>query len=338
MKIQKEELRKALEIVKPGLANKEIAEQTSSFAFIDGFVVTYNDSISIRHPIGDLGLNGAIRAEKMYKLLSKIKKDEIEIQIDKTELTITTGRAEAKLAIETEITMPILDIKKITKKFQDLPDNFSQNLRFAMQSCSRDMSRPVLTAVHIREDGGLEGSDGFRLARIRGDGMPVADFLLPADSAAQVVKLKPARICLESAWVHFQNEEGTIISSRIFEDDVYPKVDHIFEFAGEELSLPKSIADILDRATIFSSDSDHFLDQQVTVQIENNKAIISGECSTGSYKETANIRYEGEKIQFSMTPHLFKDILTETHECVVGEGRIKFTGENWEYLGMLRND
>jgi hypothetical protein len=338
MKIQKEQLRKALEIVKPGLANKEIAEQTSSFAFIDGFVVTYNDSISIRHPIGDIGLNGAIRAEKLYKLLTKIKRDEIEIQIDEKELTIMTGKAVAKLAIEAEITMPILDMKKIMKKFQDLPDNFSRNLRFAMQSCSRDMSKPVLTAVHIRENGAFEGSDGFRLSRIRGDGMPCPDFLLPADTAAQVAKLNPIRIHLQEAWVHFQNEEGSIISSRILEDDVYPLVDHIFDFKGEKLQLPKAIADILDRATIFSSDSDHFLDQKVDVQIEDNSVVVSGECSTGSYAETAKMRYEGNPIKFAMTPHLFKDIMTETHECIVGEGRIKFTGENWEYLGMLKND
>jgi len=39
MKINKKELKEALEIVKPGLANKEMIEQSTSFAFLKGKVI-----------------------------------------------------------------------------------------------------------------------------------------------------------------------------------------------------------------------------------------------------------------------------------------------------------
>ena len=52
--MKKNDLVEALEVVKPGLANKDLIEQTTSFAFINGNVVTYNDEISISSPIEDL--------------------------------------------------------------------------------------------------------------------------------------------------------------------------------------------------------------------------------------------------------------------------------------------
>ena len=47
MKINKKELQEALERVKPGLASRELIEQSTSFAFMRDRVVTYNDEISI---------------------------------------------------------------------------------------------------------------------------------------------------------------------------------------------------------------------------------------------------------------------------------------------------
>ena len=71
------DLLKALEIVKPGLASKEIIQQTTSFAFIEGRVVTFNDEISISHPVPDLDIQGAVQADELYKFLKKTKADEI---------------------------------------------------------------------------------------------------------------------------------------------------------------------------------------------------------------------------------------------------------------------
>ena len=91
MKVKKENLRNALEIVKPGLSNKELIEQSTSFAFIKGRVVTYNDEISISHPVEDLKNSGAIKAEELYALLSKIKEEEIDIVPQEAEILIKDG-------------------------------------------------------------------------------------------------------------------------------------------------------------------------------------------------------------------------------------------------------
>jgi hypothetical protein len=71
--MKKTDLIKALEAVKPGLANKEMIEQSTSFAFMEDRVVTYNDEISISHPLKGIPIVGAIKADELYAFLSKVK-------------------------------------------------------------------------------------------------------------------------------------------------------------------------------------------------------------------------------------------------------------------------
>jgi len=92
MKIKKAELQKALELVKPGLAGKELIEQSTSFAFMGNRVVTYNDEISMSVPLVEgFNLTGAVKAEELYKLLTKLKGDEITLELTENEIQITCG-------------------------------------------------------------------------------------------------------------------------------------------------------------------------------------------------------------------------------------------------------
>jgi len=54
IKVNRVELKEALERVRPGLASKDIIDQATSFAFLKDRVVTYNDEISISHPVKGL--------------------------------------------------------------------------------------------------------------------------------------------------------------------------------------------------------------------------------------------------------------------------------------------
>ena len=76
MKIERLKLLEALKIVEPGLASREIFEQTNDFAFIKGQVITYNNEVSISHPVEGLdNIQGTVRADKLYQLLGKLETD-----------------------------------------------------------------------------------------------------------------------------------------------------------------------------------------------------------------------------------------------------------------------
>ena len=108
--MRRSDLLAALETVKPGLSNKEMIEQATSFAFLGDRIVTYNDEISISHPVQNLNIEGAVQAEELYKLLSKLKKEDIEITTIDNELQIKCGRTKAGLTLQQEIKLPLEEI------------------------------------------------------------------------------------------------------------------------------------------------------------------------------------------------------------------------------------
>lgn len=336
MQINKKELQQALEIVKPGLANKETFEQSNAFAFINGKVVTYNDEISVSHTVKGLDITGAIQANELYKLLSKLKTEEIEIEVTDNEIQIKAGRAKAGLTLQSEIKLPIESIGKIGK-WQTLPENFNKAMQFTMGSCSRNMTQPLLTCVHVSKEG-CEATDNFRIAQYLFDTpMKAESFIIPANSVAVICKMKPTHVTNGEGWVHFKNENGSVLSCRVFENDEFPAVSQFMKVKGQKVTLPKSTIEILDRAMIFSK-SDFMLDETVSIKIDNKRFEISSKSTNGWFEEKVNIDYTGQPINFMITPYLMKDILNETLNCTVSEDRIKFEGKGWGYVSMLSKD
>lgn len=337
MKVNKSELLEALEIVKPGLANKELIEQSTSFAFQGGRVITYNDEISISHPITGLDLEGAIQASRLYALLGKLKKDEIELTVTKNEVLIQSGRSKAGLTLQHEIKLP-LDEEEVTKhgKWKPLPEKFLKFMEFAVSSCTKSNSDPILTCVHVNKEGFIEASDNFRITRCDlGEGMPVDTFLIPAMSTLDMLRLKPVKIAEGTGWIHFKTEEGTIISCRLF-DDQFPPTAKMLRMQGTQLVLPKNINFVLDRAGVFAK-RDHALDESVEITIVDNTFTIHADADSGWFEEEVPIKYKGISITFSITPYLLRSILKETQACEVSDKKLKFEGDGWIYIALLRH-
>lgn len=336
MKINKEQLQKALEIVKPGLAGKELIEQSTSFAFINNRVITYNDEISISHPVEGLNLTGAILAENLYKFLGKVKKDDLEFTIEGNEIILTTGKAKAGLTLQSEIKLPLDEDVATVGKWFPLPENFVEDIKFVMTACSRDMSQPVLTCVHVNKEGYVEASDGYRIAKhdLKTE-MPVDTFLIPASSVVDMVKLKPTRIAEGKGWMHFRTKEGTIMSCRLYDQDQFPDTTALLNIKGTKLLLPDVIEEILDRAMVFAK-RDHILDEMITITMENKKFTVRADATSGWFEENVDIAYSGKLIKFIITPYLLKGILSETQTGLLSETKLKFEGEGWVYLTMLR--
>lgn len=337
-KMNKEKLKKALEIVKPGISNKELIEQTTSFAFCEGYVVTYNDEISISHAIPELAeLTGAVPANELYNLLAKLKGDELEISVEKNEMHIKAGKAKVWIAIEAEIKLPLEEIIGHKDSWKPLPEGFNEAIKFVLPCCSNDMSKPILTCVNISEKGEIIASDGFRIAKQKLSKKLPFTTLIPAKSADQVIKLQPTKISKGKGWVHFMNAEETTISCRVYEEK-FPDVEPFLKLKDTtSIEFPKTSLDIIDRASVFAK-RDSWLDEMVTIELKDKKIKISSFSDNARFEEEANCRYSGEPLIFLITPILLKSILTKTHSCELNENRIKFSSESeqWEYLALLK--
>ncbi len=336
MKINKKELLEALEVVKPALANKDIdISQATSFAFIDGHVVTYNDEISISHPITNAPVTGAIKANELYELLGKIKKDEIEVEVKENEIRFLSGRGKAGMTLQAEITLPLENVKDRSDWIK-LPENIHSDFLFVAQACSKEQSRPVLTCIHIRPDGYIESSDGFSICQIQRKIDVDKPLLIPAASAREAAKLKPVNIALGEGWVHFQSAQGTVLSCRVFEDK-YPDTAPFLKVEGTPLTLPKTTLEVLERAAVFAK-RDHFLDESIKIKISKKRISFKSESDSGWYEEDMNMKYDGDTVEFSVTPYLLKRIVSSTQDCVLGTDKIKFAHDNWVYMASLQQD
>lgn len=335
MEIKREQLVEALAIVKPGLASKEFIEQSTFFAFVDGQVITYNDEICIVHPV-DIDIEGAVKADHLYQILSKFKEDVITIEITDSEIQIKCGKAKASLTLQEEIKLPVNEVLQKTSKWKKLPSDFIDGLSVVSPCCSTDMSRAILTCIYASEST-LVGSDSYCICKFELESeLPIASFLLPANLVQNVIRLNPTQIATGDGWVHFKNENNTLLSCRIF-DDKYPDLGSHFSMEGAvDITFPKSTSDVIDRAQVFAK-RDRAADELISVVLENKKMTLKGSCDTGRYEESLNTKYSGEKLEFSITPYLLKNILTKTNSCEVDESKILFVGENWEYVAMLRD-
>jgi DNA polymerase III sliding clamp (beta) subunit (PCNA family) len=331
--INKSELEKALVTVKPGLANNEVIEQSTSFCFVDGHVVTYNDEISIRYPV-DIELEGAVNAKELYGFVNKVSSEELNMEIEGSELILKAGRAKASLTLQSEILLPIEEIGKI-KDWTKLPKGFWKAVDFARASCSTDMSRAVLTCVHV--NGAIvEGTDNLRVTKTElYDEVEIPEFLFPAKLAGIVSSLRPAYIAEGKGWIHFKTKEEAIISCRIFEEDKYVDTDKVWGVDGDTVKFPEQMLDILERAEVFAK-RENSIDEAVSIELQNKKLIVRSESMSGKFEEKARVQYDGQPINFSVTLYLLKDILKETEKATISDKMLLFQGDNWKYLTMLR--
>jgi DNA polymerase III sliding clamp (beta) subunit (PCNA family) len=334
MNINKSDLVSALEKVRPGLSAKEAILQSTSFAFLNGCVVTYNDEISLSHPVEGLEITGAVQATELYQLLKKLKQEEIDISVTDNEIQLVSGKTKAGLTLQTEIKLPLSEVER-KSKWKILPEGFKDALRFAVSSCSKDMSKPVLTCVHVSKDGFIEGCDNYRVARWTLEGeFPTGTFLIPQSSVLELLKLEPIKVALDGGWVHFITDDKTTMSCRVI-DDSFPDTSKLLNVKGVELSLPEGITEVLDRAGVFAK-RDATMDENVTIALEKGKVRVESKSETGWFKEEVPNEYTGDDLKFDITPSLLKDILKETNSFQACGRTLKFESGDWVYVVSLR--
>jgi DNA polymerase III sliding clamp (beta) subunit (PCNA family) len=331
LQVKKAELQAALEKVKPGLADRELIEQATSFAFMNGRVVTYNDEISISHPVQDLDVEGAIKAEALYSFLNRVKQDTITIDVDDNQLKITAGRSKAGLVLEQEVKLPVEEVGEIGT-WHPVSEDFVNGLKMCHPCCTKDMSLGVLTCVYVNGQV-MAGSDSYQIIKYQLDQEVALDpFLLPASSAQVLSKYRITEIASGQGWVHFKTEDDTVFSSRVF-DGKYPDFETPFEFNGEEITFPEDTREALERAEVFSRPDLVVPDMPVvTIEITKSRVKISAQDESGWFKETLHVKHAGEPIKFTTNVEFLLALLSQSPSCVYGEGRVRFTGEKWTHL------
>lgn len=326
MKINRNEILKTLVVLQEGLSQKDI-NQFSSIVFKKNYAFSYNDEVSVSHPI-KTDIVGAVPGKELYQLISKVSSEEVELTIKDNELFVKGSRAKAGLRLEAEISIP-LDELGTPDKWIELPENFCEAISFCIPTCCRDLTFPALVCVNITSEY-AESCDNYRVSRfefLEASKAFKKPILVPARNLKSIVDIEPVEFASTDGWVHFKNGEGVVVSSRVYQDE-FPDVEGFLKVKGKKTSLPKKLNEVLDRANVLSDG------ERITIDIEGDSLTVKAQGKAGWFEEKVKTT-EGVDCEFDITPEFLKSVLKLDAEMIVGKTMLAFKGEGFIHSVLL---
>jgi hypothetical protein len=333
VKINREELLRQLESVAPGLASKEILEQSACFVFQDGNVITYNDEISCRRPCDLNGVSGAVSSEPLLAILNRLSEEEVGIEAKKGRLIVEGKRKRTDIKMQKEVKLPINKVDD-PKDWKDLDPGFCEAVNLVAKCAGSNEMEWIMTNVHITEDY-MEAGDRFQIMRYPIKPEIDGSMLIKASSVRNVVSLGANQIAETKSWVHFKNDVGTLMSCRKYKEE-YPNIDEHLKCSGNPATLPKGIDETVKRTSIFTSGDTY---ETVTISLKNSGHIyVRGEGDAGGHVEQKKVTYDGPDIKFKINPDLLLHICETSNECEISEGRLIIDNGKFRFVCFLAKE
>lgn len=324
MKVDRAELLQTLTVAGVGLTKREILDQSNAFVFTKDELITFNGEVLTRIANPLEGVEGAVPADDLLKLLAKFPDDEVELVPHKEELRLKGNRRQAGIARMAEIHLPFDDVPK-PKGWLDVSESLMGNLLQAARVCGRDETQPMTTVVHLTADK-IEACDNFRLFRLTAETGVDKDVLIPASSINSVGIVSPTKVAVTGGWIHLRTKGKHILSIRCVTGD-YPDLTKLLKLKNpKRVQLPGNLPDILSRAEVMYETT---YDAMVSVAITSGEMTLTARKETGWYKEAKKIKYKGEPINFEVNPKFLNEILDQTRKVTIGGDRLRIeTGDS----------
>lgn len=218
--MDRSELVKTLELVKPALATKNLVPIFQCFNFTPGSVTAYNDTVAITGPC-ELEEACGINGSTLLGMLSSMSAEEVTLELDNQNAILTTGKSVTKMPFEPEDNFLF---KEPTGKW-DMKIPFTQSLFEAMELCletvSVDETQAALHGVTI--DGSYMFScNGDTITSVSLKDKAKTRVLMPTPFCEAVVKLwsslkmTKGTLQFNDEWV-FANFEDWAVYGRVLE-------------------------------------------------------------------------------------------------------------------------
>ena len=297
MQLQKYDFLSAMKKAMPGVeSSNTILQGADTFIFHDGFIHTYNDtiSVSVHFPITNKSgenISAAIKAKDFYDLISRYEGDTISI-IPKSDMWIIkseNARAELTL-LENNLIERIQGIKIDNKQFKNIPERFFEG----MQICNFS-SKSQLSGLFC-SDQVMVSADELKINWYGLNQAFVNSFWINNDAVTELLKLQnPKKYYISDSWVHFMTEDKSIFSCKRLAQDNYPfdKISALIESHAKEKGdisneLPNKLIDAVNRAAALSQNIESF----DTVKLTFTKDDIEVFSQRPSGKYTENVPWE----------------------------------------------
>ncbi len=321
-----------LKMIKPGVASKDLVESMKYFFLSGKEIVTYNDRISISHPL-QTSFSTFVKADAFFNVMAKSTAGEITIAKGKDKINVKAKGLNVNLTtvVDDDIVSRIKTIREslVDAKWFKLPDNFSECINLCSFAASKAESESTLSCVRI-EPKCVIASDNNRIAMATMD-KSMNPMFIKASEVKNLISIKPIAYSLSTGWLHFKNEQNCIFSIREVKGD-YPNFHTHFKFDGERVDLPKNLTEGTDLASIFTTETDQPF---ISITIFNNKCLLSVSSEFGGMDFTTPIEYSGQKLEFIINPDFLLEMMKYSTSIVLTKGKAKLEAENFSLLTSL---
>lgn len=254
MEINRLTLLKDLKKALPGLDNgKAPIAGADTFLFCNEYLHTYNSRVGLSIPVATQGLQCAVKAQDLYKLLLKASDDIISFELTPAALKYKVGKNRGKLAIAISGIQVYVDALKIDELvFAEIPVGFSDGARLCRVEDS------AIGGICIDKNK-IMSADG-RAATMFTMESEMASVWLPDSAVKDMLKIgDPVSYHIGEAWAHFQFEDGTIFSCATKDAKTFPTKKFLARMEMVELDdtctsgkLPSAVASAVERVSVFS--------------------------------------------------------------------------------------
>ena len=144
---------KFLEAMKKCLPGVELGASTiqgaDTFLLTPGAIHTYNDTIAVTTPVDTGDLSGAVKANDLYKLLSKMNAPIVTATITGNKLHISGGRNKSTLGLvdDSKVRAYIATLGLENAEWQPLPEGFMASVKVCKLSGNKSVFRGVCVGV-----------------------------------------------------------------------------------------------------------------------------------------------------------------------------------------------
>jgi hypothetical protein len=340
--INREQFLAILESCRPGLAQKEIIDQSRCFVFFDGLIYSYNDEVAchIASPFGK-DFVGAVHHEKLLNCLNKLQEEMVDVSVKDNELLVKGKNKCGHFRMEAKIAMPLEVIEKPKDdQWQTLPERFGEAVGLVQKCAGMDDNKFSMTCVHITPNY-VEAGDYYQICRWDMQTGFAKDLLVRRNAIKHVKDMGANQFAETERWVHFKNPRGLILSCRRYVDNVveFPDFNTGLSVTGKPLSLPKALKETADRAKDFigAQGSDH---DELYIDLKpgpgGKGAIrITGRDGIDWYEEVKRVEYTGDEMHFMLPPAVLQEVVEKHSNCEVTEEALIVKGSNYKYITGL---
>jgi len=347
--MKKSELLLAIKSVMMGI-DKSSAIGSDFILFDEDWVRSYKEDISVSFPL-ETKIRTAVRAEELYKVLSKMDAEEIDMKLtEEGKFQIKGGR--------TTLKMNPLQKEQITSSLERawavqtdglewfyLPKDFQVGLELCSFGAGTGPALGPLAGVHFFENKAVS-TDNYRVSVYTMLEAVNSAFTLPIKTVEGLLKLEPVFeiMALSKAWVHFSNEGGPIYSSRILAGD-YPfkKITGLFEsmkfdMKADPLEFPKGMEAPLERAKILASGEGDNWESLSRVFLSYSKGNLEIRAGKEAGEIIDGVEWKKdffeEGMQIKVQPDFFKKILGITRQFRLSPTKksLLFSSEKFQHI------